>query len=183
MKKQKSIRNRPLILCIHPMARLAVPNHGESKHERNPRWRMFEWRDGHLRSVILLSGELRGCSRRRTANRCPVVLFFGFIKIPHILSITESPATLPVVLDWPLPKPFSPGDRRSWTATFGTCGTGSFLCVPSVLDMISLILRPLARGFGTTGVWAWYWPSKCWGSIGARAGVCWRVKLRIPGKS
>jgi hypothetical protein len=77
--------------------------------------------------------------------QCPN-LYPSFQSMNHILSI-RSPATEPVVDDGPEElKPFSLLSK-SWTATLGTWGTGSFRCVPSVLDMISLIVRPLLGVF------------------------------------
>jgi hypothetical protein len=46
---------------------------------------------------------------------------------------------------------------------------------------MSVIERPFLGA--EVACWAWYWPSRCCGSMGARAGVCCRLRLRIPGKS
>jgi hypothetical protein len=53
------------------------------------------------------------------------------------------PATDALLEDGPDEKPVLLLLRRSCTATFGTKGIGSFRCVPSDLDMMSLILMPL----------------------------------------
>jgi hypothetical protein len=48
--------------------------------------------------------------------------------------------------------------------------------------MMSLMVNPVL-GAEVVVLPAWYWPSRFCGSMGASAGVCWRLKLRIPGRS
>jgi hypothetical protein len=75
------------------------------------------------------------------------------------------------------------GCSRSWTATLGACGTGSFLCAPFGRLMMSLNEMPLLLCDACGGWLVGNWLSGC-GSRGASAGVvCVSERFRKGGKS
>ena len=124
-----------------------------------------------------------GCHRKRHAM---LIKKFCHVCFPFVyaLSLWMSPAKLALLLELPdVTKPGS-GLNKSWTATFGTCGTGNLRCAPSERDMMSLMVKPwrAAPLFGDA-VAEWYCPSSLLGSIGASAGVCCNDKFLMPGKS
>lgn len=89
-------------------------------------------------------------------------------------SMRSFPASDPVVDELPEEKPLLVL-RMSWTAIFGTCGTGSFRCEPSGFEMMSPILSP-DDWVGTYGC-----SMLVEGSMGARAGTCCKDNCRSCG--